>query len=198
MSQYFPCCVHQMCLEPECECVMCLYKTPCVLTHSLHRLQDRTFQWNSILFRHWYLYSKHFSMFCVPIIIWHLFPWHLDFQWDVIVLVIAMTVTPSMSLCFQAVADEGISVLVHCSDGWDRTAQACSVASILLDPFYRTTKGLMVTHSTDDHSLLFWDFLASYQILFFLSTLSPPFLSSFVVLPYLLFPPLHLLSSRCW
>lgn len=43
-------------------------------------------------------------------------------------------------------ADEGVSVLVHCSDGWDRTAQACSVASILLDPFYRTIKGLMVTH----------------------------------------------------
>ncbi|KAG7235901.1 hypothetical protein INR49_002099 [Caranx melampygus] len=43
----------------------------------------------------------------------------------------------------RAVADEGVSVLVHCSDGWDRTAQACSVASILLDPYYRTIKGLM-------------------------------------------------------
>lgn len=50
----------------------------------------------------------------------------------------------SHCLCVQAVADEGVSVLVHCSDGWDRTAQACSVASILLDPFYRTIKGLMV------------------------------------------------------
>ncbi|KAG8014988.1 Myotubularin-related protein 7, partial [Nibea albiflora] len=49
----------------------------------------------------------------------------------------------------KAVADEGISVLVHCSDGWDRTAQACSVASILLDPFYRTTKGLMVLIERD-------------------------------------------------
>ncbi|KAM6940679.1 myotubularin-related protein 7b [Xenentodon cancila] len=49
----------------------------------------------------------------------------------------------------RAVADEGISVLVHCSDGWDRTAQACSVASILLDPFYRTTKGLMVLIERD-------------------------------------------------
>lgn len=36
---------------------------------------------------------------------------------------------------------EGISVLVHCSDGWDRTAQACSLASIQLDPYYRTIKG---------------------------------------------------------
>lgn len=39
---------------------------------------------------------------------------------------------------------EKANVLVHCSDGWDRTAQVCSVASILLDPFYRTFKGLMI------------------------------------------------------
>ncbi|CAB1325103.1 unnamed protein product [Coregonus sp. 'balchen'] len=43
----------------------------------------------------------------------------------------------------KAVAEEGVSVLVHCSDGWDRTAQVCSVASVLLDPYYRTLKGLM-------------------------------------------------------
>lgn len=49
----------------------------------------------------------------------------------------------------RAVADEGVSVLVHCSDGWDRTAQACSVASVLLDPFYRTIKGLMVLIERD-------------------------------------------------
>ncbi|XP_072532714.1 phosphatidylinositol-3,5-bisphosphate 3-phosphatase MTMR8 [Salminus brasiliensis] len=44
----------------------------------------------------------------------------------------------------KAVGDEGASVLVHCSDGWDRTAQVCSLACILLDPYYRTIKGLMV------------------------------------------------------
>ncbi|XP_055249205.1 myotubularin-related protein 8 isoform X3 [Moschus berezovskii] len=44
----------------------------------------------------------------------------------------------------KAVKVEKTSVLVHCSDGWDRTAQVCSVASILLDPFYRTFKGLMI------------------------------------------------------
>ncbi|XP_018591624.2 myotubularin-related protein 7b isoform X2 [Scleropages formosus] len=49
----------------------------------------------------------------------------------------------------RAVAEEGVSVLVHCSDGWDRTAQACSVASLLLDPFYRTLKGLMVLIERD-------------------------------------------------
>uniref|UniRef100_A0AAQ4REC3 Myotubularin related protein 7a n=1 Tax=Gasterosteus aculeatus aculeatus TaxID=481459 RepID=A0AAQ4REC3_GASAC len=43
----------------------------------------------------------------------------------------------------QAVAEEGVSVLVHCSDGWDRTAQVCSVACVLLDPHYRTLRGFM-------------------------------------------------------
>lgn len=47
-------------------------------------------------------------------------------------------------VCLQAVAEEGVSVLVHCSDGWDRTAQVCSVACVLLDPYYRTLRGLMV------------------------------------------------------
>ncbi|XP_028657886.1 myotubularin-related protein 7b [Erpetoichthys calabaricus] len=49
----------------------------------------------------------------------------------------------------KAVAEEAISVLVHCSDGWDRTAQVCSVASLLLDPFYRTLKGFMVLIEKD-------------------------------------------------
>ncbi|XP_068103633.1 myotubularin-related protein 8 [Hyperolius riggenbachi] len=44
----------------------------------------------------------------------------------------------------KAVRDDNASVLVHCSDGWDRTAQVCSLAGILLDPFYRTIKGFMV------------------------------------------------------
>ncbi|XP_044283209.1 myotubularin-related protein 8 isoform X2 [Varanus komodoensis] len=44
----------------------------------------------------------------------------------------------------KAVTDEKASVLVHCSDGWDRTAQVCSLACLLLDPFYRTFKGFMV------------------------------------------------------
>lgn len=51
------------------------------------------------------------------------------------------------SSCFQAVSEEGASVLVHCSDGWDRTAQVCSVASLLLDPHYRTLQGFMVSGS---------------------------------------------------
>lgn len=36
------------------------------------------------------------------------------------------------------------SVLVHCSDGWDRTAQLTSTAQILMDPYYRSLDGLFV------------------------------------------------------
>ncbi len=35
----------------------------------------------------------------------------------------------------------GHPVLVHCSDGWDRTAQLTSLAMLLVDPFYRTVEG---------------------------------------------------------
>lgn len=36
------------------------------------------------------------------------------------------------------------SVVVHCSDGWDRTAQVTSLAMIMLDPYYRTITGFEV------------------------------------------------------
>lgn len=35
----------------------------------------------------------------------------------------------------------GRAVLVHCSDGWDRTAQICALSQLLVDPHYRTTAG---------------------------------------------------------
>jgi len=31
-------------------------------------------------------------------------------------------------------------VLVHCSDGWDRTPQLVSLSELILDPYYRTFK----------------------------------------------------------
>lgn len=37
-----------------------------------------------------------------------------------------------------------VPVLVHCSHGWDRTAQVCSLAQILLDPYYRTIDGFAI------------------------------------------------------
>ena len=36
------------------------------------------------------------------------------------------------------------TVLIHCSDGWDRTSQICSFTQLLLDPFYRTTEGFII------------------------------------------------------
>eukprot|EP00062_Callorhinchus_milii_P001065 gi/632935768/ref/XP_007891237.1/ PREDICTED: myotubularin-related protein 1 isoform X2 [Callorhinchus milii] len=36
------------------------------------------------------------------------------------------------------------SVVVHCSDGWDRTAQLTSLAMLILDSYYRTIKGFEV------------------------------------------------------
>lgn len=35
---------------------------------------------------------------------------------------------------------EGRPVLVHCSDGWDRTPQIISLAELMLDPYYRTVE----------------------------------------------------------
>uniref|UniRef100_A0A8C5LSD0 Myotubularin n=1 Tax=Leptobrachium leishanense TaxID=445787 RepID=A0A8C5LSD0_9ANUR len=36
------------------------------------------------------------------------------------------------------------SVVVHCSDGWDRTAQLTSLAMLMLDGYYRTIRGFEV------------------------------------------------------
>jgi len=39
---------------------------------------------------------------------------------------------------------KGSSLLVHCSDGWDRTPQLTSLTQLLLDPYYRTIPGFCV------------------------------------------------------
>ncbi|CAD8210241.1 unnamed protein product [Paramecium pentaurelia] len=39
---------------------------------------------------------------------------------------------------------EKINVLVHCSDGWDRTAQLTALVSIMIDGQYRTLEGFMI------------------------------------------------------
>lgn len=43
----------------------------------------------------------------------------------------------------------GSHVLVHCSDGWDRTSQVSALAQIMLDPYYRTLDGFITLVQKD-------------------------------------------------
>ncbi|KAJ1335442.1 myotubularin-related protein 6/7/8 [Microdochium nivale] len=40
-------------------------------------------------------------------------------------------------------------VLIHCSDGWDRTSQLSALSQLMLDPYYRTMEGFMVLVEKD-------------------------------------------------
>lgn len=52
-------------------------------------------------------------------------------------------------IIIEAISEHNVHVLVHCSDGWDRTSQLVSLAQICLDPFFRTIEGLMVLIEKD-------------------------------------------------
>ena len=41
------------------------------------------------------------------------------------------------------------TVLIHCSDGWDRTSQLAALSQILLDEYYRTLRGFIVLIEKD-------------------------------------------------
>ncbi|KAG5480062.1 hypothetical protein LSCM1_06486 [Leishmania martiniquensis] len=59
-----------------------------------------------------------------------------DSDWLAIVQrVLVCSVTAAQSL------QSGVSCLVHCTDGWDRTSQCTALAMLLLDPYYRTIVG---------------------------------------------------------
>ncbi|KAI0446097.1 protein-tyrosine phosphatase-like protein [Xylaria telfairii] len=40
-------------------------------------------------------------------------------------------------------------VLIHCSDGWDRTSQLSALSQLMLDPFYRTIDGFIILVEKD-------------------------------------------------
>ena len=42
-----------------------------------------------------------------------------------------------------------LNVICHCSDGWDRTSQVCSLVQIILDPYFRTFEGFAVLVEKD-------------------------------------------------
>jgi len=48
------------------------------------------------------------------------------------------------SVAVAAQLERGISVLVHCSDGWDRTSGLAAFAQLLVDPYFRTLHGMCV------------------------------------------------------
>ena len=41
----------------------------------------------------------------------------------------------------KTIHTDGQTVMVHCSDGWDRTSQTCALAALALDGYYRTIHG---------------------------------------------------------
>jgi len=58
----------------------------------------------------------------------------------------------SLVECGRFIAEavqRGISCVVHCSDGWDRTAQTVSLAQLILDPYFRTVHGFEVLIEKD-------------------------------------------------
>ena len=44
---------------------------------------------------------------------------------------------------------QGYPVVVHCSDGWDRTSQTCALACLMLDGYYRTVQGFQALIEKD-------------------------------------------------
>ena len=53
------------------------------------------------------------------------------------------------SIIARQVALQHSHVLIHCSDGWDRTSQLSSLSQLCLDPYYRTLEGFIVLVEKD-------------------------------------------------
>eukprot|EP01114_Cavostelium_apophysatum_P019030 TRINITY_DN6005_c0_g1_i1.p1 TRINITY_DN6005_c0_g1~~TRINITY_DN6005_c0_g1_i1.p1 ORF type:complete len:927 (+),score=204.47 TRINITY_DN6005_c0_g1_i1:135-2915(+) len=54
------------------------------------------------------------------------------------------TIFGGVKLIIQKLIREQAPVIVHCSDGWDRTSQLCSLVELIVDPYYRTITGFEV------------------------------------------------------
>ena len=53
------------------------------------------------------------------------------------------------SLIARQVGLQHSHVLIHCSDGWDRTSQLSSLSQLCLDPYYRTLEGFITLVEKD-------------------------------------------------
>jgi len=54
-----------------------------------------------------------------------------------------------VSLITRQVGLQHSHVLIHCSDGWDRTSQLSALSQICLDPYFRTLEGFIVLVEKD-------------------------------------------------
>jgi myotubularin-related protein 6/7/8 len=54
-----------------------------------------------------------------------------------------------VSLIARQVGLQHSHVLIHCSDGWDRTSQLSALSQLCLDPYYRTLEGFIVLVEKD-------------------------------------------------
>ena len=59
------------------------------------------------------------------------------------------TVLDGVGLIARQVGLQHSHVLIHCSDGWDRTSQLSALSQICLDPYYRTLEGFIVLIEKD-------------------------------------------------
>ena len=53
------------------------------------------------------------------------------------------------SINIASAVRKGYSVLIHCSDGWDRCSQLTAFSQLLIDPYFRTIKGYMTLIEKD-------------------------------------------------
>ena len=66
------------------------------------------------------------------------------FWYDTIILILK-----SGFNIYNSIEKEKNNVLIHCSDGWDRTSQLSCVSQILLDEYYRTLEGFIILIEKD-------------------------------------------------
>ena len=66
------------------------------------------------------------------------------FWYDTIILILKSSFN-----IFNSIKKEKSTVLIHCSDGWDRTAQLACTSQILLDKYYRTLEGFIILIEKD-------------------------------------------------
>ena len=60
-----------------------------------------------------------------------------------------MLILEAAVCCANHLVIEKVSLLVHCSDGWDRTSQICALTQLLIDPVCRTINGFQLLIAKD-------------------------------------------------